>query len=412
MRISWVSNAPWARTGYGNQTLLFVPRIQALGHKVAITAFWGLEGGVLNWNGIPVYGRGYHPYGMDVVSAHAASFGADVVVTLIDAWVVEPAMFAPGTRWVAWYPIDHEPLPPPVRDKVSRAWRRFVYSRFGERMTQDAGLDCTYIPHGVDTKAFRPLDRVEARANLNWPMDKFVVGMVAANKGTPSRKAFPSHIEAFAELRRRHSDVMLYLHTVAGAETQGVDLRELLGAVGLRYGFPGRCNPREVDVLICDQYQNLIGYPDDYMAAVYNAMDVHFLASMGEGFGIPILEAQACGTPVIVGDWTAMPELCFSGWKVPREEAERFWTPLGAWQFLPRTGALVDALEAAYKMRGNEDYRRMARDGALAYDADKIAEKYWRPALADMAAAIDKWNMTIAAEPDTVAAAADARVER
>ncbi len=356
--------------------MLFVPRIQTLGHKVAITAFWGLEGGVLSWNGIPVYGRGYHPYGMDVISAHAASYGADVVITLIDAWVIEPAMFAPGMRWVAWYPVDHEPLPPPVRDKIARAWRRVVYSRFGERMTRDAGLDCIYIPHGVDTGVFRPGDHSEAREKLGWPADRYVIGMVAANKGNPSRKAWPAHLEAFAEFRRRHDDAMLYLHTTAGEQAQGVDIPRLLDALGLRYGYPGRCDPRDIDVLVCDQYQNLVGYPDDYMVAAYNAMDVHMLASMGEGFGIPILEAQACGTPVIVGDWTSMTELCFAGWSVPREEAERFWTPLGAWQFLPRIGAIVDALESAYRARGDEGYRQRARDG-LTYRKTPRSRSRW-----------------------------------
>lgn len=35
-------------------------------------------------------------------------------------------------------------------------------------------------------------------------------------------------------------------------------------------------------------------------------------------------------------------------------------------------------------MRGNADYRKRARDGALRYDADKVAEKYWKPVLAEM----------------------------
>ena len=35
-------------------------------------------------------------------------------------------------------------------------------------------------------------------------------------------------------------------------------------------------------------------------------------------------------------------------------------------------------------MRGNQDYRSRARDGALAYDADKITARYWVPVLAEM----------------------------
>jgi hypothetical protein len=60
-----------------------------------------------------------------------------------------------------------------------------------------------------------------------------------------------------------------------------------------------------------------------------------------------------------------MPELCFSGWKIPKSEAHPFYLPLGTYQFYPRVGAIVDALEAAYRMKGNEDYRERARKGAL-----------------------------------------------
>jgi glycosyltransferase involved in cell wall biosynthesis len=127
-----------------------------------------------------------------------------------------------------------------------------------------------------------------------------------------------------------------------------------------------------------------MGYPDHYMNAMYNALDVHALASMGEGFGIPIVEAQACGCPVIVGDWTANSELCFSGWKVDRKDAAPYYTPIGSYQFVPLVGALAECMELSYRMKGNADYRKRARDGAMAYDADKVLEKYWLPTLKEI----------------------------
>ena len=41
-------------------------------------------------------------------------------------------------------------------------------------------------------------------------------------------------------------------------------------------------------------------------------------------------------------------------------------------------------MEQAYKMRGNKDYRKRARKSVLAYDVDKIVEKYWKPVLAEI----------------------------
>jgi glycosyltransferase involved in cell wall biosynthesis len=395
MRINWLSNAPWARTGYGNQTLLFAPRIRELGHDVAMTAFYGLEGSVLDWNGMRVYPRGYDAYGGDVMGAHSAHFEADVLISLIDAWVVEPSM-APRTRWIPWFPIDHEPLPRAVAGKVSRAWRRIVFSKFGERMMLDAGLSCDYVPHGVDTAQFKPMsDRQAVRAELGWPLDKFVVGMVAANKGNPSRKSLTQNIAAFAALREKRDDVMLYLHTTAGEQQAGINLPEYLNALDLKFGYMGQCNANDVDVLFCDQYTSLIGFSEAYMAAVYNAMDVHLLVSMGEGFGIPILEAQACGCPVIVGDWTSMSELCFSGYTVAKSDAVRYWTPLAAWQWIAREPAITERLVDMYEQRSNINMRTAARVAAMAYDADAVTEKYWKPLL-------DCYQGELAAEPKIV----------
>lgn len=277
-----------------------------------------------------------------------------------------------------------EPLPRPVMQAVAPAYRRIVFSRFGERMVQDAGLDCYYVPHGVDTRAFRPVDRVQARKVAQLPDDKFIVGMVAANKGLPPRKAFFENLAAFAAFHKAHPDTLLYLHTPAGDHPEGTqmaNLPEYCTALGLVVGK---------DVLFPNQYQLMLGFPDQAMNDLYNSFDVHLLVSMGEGFGIPIVEAQASGCPVIVGDWTAMGELCFSGWKVSKKESTPYWTPLAAWQYTPHVGAIAERLEAAYRMSGNDDYRKRARDGALAYDADKVTEKYWKPVLADIEQSLER----------------------
>lgn len=377
MKILWSSNAPYAASGYGVQTKLFVPRIRALGHETAISAFWGLEGGLLNMDGIPIYPKGMMPYGQDTMAAHSAHFGADICISLIDAWVINPDMFQGKLKWVPYYPIDHDPLPPAVGRQVARAYKRIVFSRFGERMTNQAGLDCYYVPHGVETNVYKPIERKRAHEISRFPDDRFIVGMVAANKGQPSRKAFSENIAAFALLHKRHPDAWLYLHTTKGlnGEYGGQNLPEFLSYLGLQEGR---------DYGFCDPYLNLLGYPPEYMTAVYNDMDVHLLASMGEGFGVPILEAQACGCPVITGDWTAMSELTFSGWMVGRHEASPWWTPQGAFQFKPDVGAIYDRLEMAYQAKGNQELRDKARAGALAYDADLVTEQYWKPVLAEI----------------------------
>src|SRR5512143_3412242 len=107
MKINWFSNAPWAATGYGVQTKLFAPRVKALGYDVAITAFYGLEGSVINWSGIQIYPRWAHGYGMDIISAHTKHQQADIVLTLLDAWVFDAnSLRANGVKWVPWFMAD------------------------------------------------------------------------------------------------------------------------------------------------------------------------------------------------------------------------------------------------------------------------------------------------------------------
>lgn len=54
----------------------------------------------------------------------------------------------------------------------------------------------------------------------------------------------------------------------------------------------------------------LIGYiPNEDLPAIYNEAFAFLYPSFTEGFGIPILEAMACGTPVITSNLSAMPEI-------------------------------------------------------------------------------------------------------
>lgn len=374
MKINWWSNAPWASTGYGNQTRLFTKRIHALGYPMSITANYGLQGGRLMDGDIPIYPIVKHPFALDVMNEHAIHAGADCIISLFDIWPIDIQLDLP---WFPWFPIDNEPIPTPVLRVAHSATNGITMSRFGQRMAANSGLNTWYVPHGVETNIFKPVDRIEARKRLNLPQNAFIVGMVAANKGNPPRKAFFEQITAFAALKRKHADALLYLHTDDG--THGgdvVNLPQFCQRVGLRFG---------VDVLFVDQYSYALGLQYPYMVDLYNAFDVLSMVSLGEGFGIPLIEAQACGCPVITGDWTSMSELCFGGWKVDKKEAHPIYSDrMDAFQYIPDAGAIAERMEAAYDVRDNDEYRKFAREGALYYDADTILERDWKPVLAEM----------------------------
>jgi len=382
MRINWFSNSPAASTGYGNQTKLFVPRLaKLLDGGISITSFFGNQAGVLNINGVKVYPTFKHPYGQDVMGAHAVYDGADAIISLLDVWVVQPEGLP--VPWFPWFPIDHEPIPYNVLSVAKKATKGIVMSKFGKKMAEQAGLDVMYVPHAVDTKIFKQIDRTKAREYCGFPQDKFIVGMVAANKGNPSRKAFCEQIAGFAAFHSVHPDSLLYLHTDDG--THGgdcINLVRFVQRVGLEVGR---------DVVFADQYMYQLGFPDDYMVSAYNSMDVLLNVSLGEGFGIPIIEAQSCGCPVIVGDWTSMSELCLVGWKVPKNQALPVYHDFfDAFQYQVKAESVCELLEEAYKERGNEEMRGEAHRRMLKYDVDTVTERYWKPALKEIEQLIKK----------------------
>lgn len=293
------------------------------------------------------------------------------MLTLYDAWCFWPDVMS-RLRWLPWLPVDSEPLADCIKESILVAWKPIAYSRFGERMMRDAGLDPAYVPHGIDTEAFKPLnDKAGARQRLGLPEDKFLAVMVAANKGVPSRKSFPEIFDAWAQFTKGRSDCLLYLHTHPGPETLGMDLPHCAQKHGIDHD----------SIIFCDPYYNVLGYPTRYMCDLYNAADVLVNPAQGEGFGLPIVEAQACGCPVIVGDWTSMPELLFSGWAV---HGQRIYTPQAVWQYVPAVEEILWAIEQAFDDRGRSGVVERAREGALEFNVDRVTEEYWRPLLADV----------------------------
>lgn len=388
MRLTWLSNAPWSATGYGNQTRHFTKRFIKAGHPTAVIANYGHQGTPINYDGVQCYGQAFHPFCADVAAADSVDFRADVMFSFMDIWVMQGIDL--GVRWVQWVPVDHDPVPPLVAHVAKSAYRRIAISKFGQNRLEAVGLESGYVPNGVETDVFTPVVMPdEHRAIFQIPKDRFVVGMVAMNKGDPPRKAFWQNIKAFDEFHKKHPDTFLYLHTQDGhpQRAEQIDIVSFIEqATSLKIGK---------DVIFPPQHNMVLGFADKIMAELYSAMDVHLLVSMGEGFGIPILEAQSCGTPVIVGDWTSMSELCFSGWKVDKKDTIPIWSPLQSFMFMPRVEAITEKLEMAYQMKGNQDYRDRARKGAMAYDCDKIMEKYWLPELAHIQEMLDSEKKTV-----------------
>jgi glycosyltransferase involved in cell wall biosynthesis len=374
-KLMWHSNVPWGGTGYANQTALFTPRLKEK-YGVTISAFWGLEGNIIPWQGIPVLPGVGQTWGNETIEEHVRTvFGPDarkgLVVTLMDVWVLDPGVWR-RMNVANWVPVDHDPAPEPVRKFfLEGGGVPIAMSRFGQEALADFGA--LYVPHAVDTEAYKPYDRAESREATGLDPDAFIVGMVAANKGNPSRKCFDEAFQAFRVFHAKHPEAKLYIHSEVSGRFQGVNLLELLDAIGV---------PPEATVF-ADQYRTVhFPFPEETMARLYSAMDVLLSPSAGEGFGIPVLEAQACGTPVIVSDFTAQPELVGAGWTV---EGTKWWTPIGSWQFRPDVEDIVAALETAHRNHADPALATKAREKAETYDVDRVLTEHMLPALEQVA---------------------------
>lgn len=273
-------------------------------------------------------------------------------------------------------PVDHEPIPPPAVQVVRAMYRPIAYAPNGFRELRKAGFDPLYCPHGYNPATFYPMPKEEARKALGLTPDIFLVGTVAVNRGgIPSRKAWPQNLEAFAAFARDKPNARYYLHTdmCQDGYEAGVNLGNLIGQLGIGD-----------KVFFCDQtLYRRGGFPDDYMRAMYSSMDVLNAVSLGEGFGIPALEAQGCGTPVILSDFAAHRDLCFAGWHV--KDGLRFYDSQGSWTFIPEPRAIAAAMNNAYLSQSHfGELGKIAVAGAAEYAIDRVVAEHWKPAMEEI----------------------------
>ena len=385
--ISFVSNTPGQATGYGQQGAQLVERMVRHGLKVAALSNYGLEGAVgeLEFAGkkIPHYPRGFKQYSDDVIQPWHEDFKraypdvADAVFTLYDVWVYNdvPQRTEFPTRFISWVPLDHSSLPPAVAKWLLRPnVTPVTMSPHGQRQLEAAGIASTYIPHAIDTKVFKyretMSDGVNAREYLGVKPDEFLVGVVSANKanGLIHRKAYAELVLAWSVFVKKHPKAKLYLHCEPSGVMGGFDLPTLLQACGV----PG-------DSIIFPEMNRLrTGYSQEDMAALYSAFDVLANPSYGEGFGVPAVEAQACGTRVIASGWAGSKDLVSEdGWLL---QGVPFWDePQKAWWQIPLVDSIVASLEEA--VRADRGPSKVARDFASQFDAERVWKWGWLPFL-------------------------------
>lgn len=374
MKILWKSAHPDMPTGYGNQTALTLPRLKALGHEVAVSVTAGQDGHFSFWQGIPVFGRsGYTDLGEDTMGGDYAAFDADLLVTLFCTWVTKHPEAFRDMRTIHLTPVDCNPMS--IRDYrviADTGGTPAAVSQTGLEIMRKGGpgrepLDPLYLPHGIDVKLFAPpADRAADRGHHGFS-DNFVVGM-NFNNNDKFRKNLQESVRGFALFHKRHPDSLLCLHTMK-QWVEGYNFPALVNHLGI--GSAVRWSP---------QHEYLTGLvTGQALASWYGSLDV-LLGVGNEGFGLPAIEAQACGTPVILADASTGPELAGDGWLA---DGELWWNDIHQADWLHVSPqSVADCLEEAYEDARNR--REAARDNALHWDINKIVRDHWEPVLAEL----------------------------
>ena len=379
------SNSPGRPTGYGQQTEYLVNRMKRDGLDVAVQSNYGTEGMDTEWDTgygkIPEFARGYELYSTDVVLDNHEAWKAkhpdqpDALVTLYDTWVMQNLTFEKFRKILAWTPLDHTSMPPAVYAFLKKPnVVPIAMSPFGLKQMQEQGIEGIYIPHGIDTKVFKPtyeLNGMPTREFLGIGQDDYLIVMNSANKANKSihRKAFAENLLAFKLFRETHPNSYLYIHTEPTGVFGGFHLIRLAKSLGL---------PQEA-ILFPRPEDYRKGFTREQLAALYTAADVTLTTSYGEGFGIATIESQACGTPTITSSFAASQDL--AGPDSYLVAGQPFWDEAQmAWFSIPIISSIVEALRQAYEARTPEKSQQ-AIDFAKDFDVEKIWEEKWIPLL-------------------------------
>lgn len=284
---------------------------------------------------------------------------------------------------VLYTPIDNPQIPPGWIETMKVFDIVATPSKYGKAMItatdKELGNRVKIIYNGLDTENFYPIKNFKKVINLGETKidltDRYVIGFVGRNQW---RKDYFHLVKIFTEFKKKHKEAFLYMHTnPVDFQHDGGDIYELCRYFGLQLGE---------DYYVPVDHEDNKGIPRQGMNEVYNMMDVFLSCSLGEGFGLPYVEAMLAGVPVILPENTTSEELlrkpggdlrglmyktkntvCFGSFDLMRERP------------LPDPDLAFEALEIMYsrKQAGMKETIKLAREFALTITAEKMGKEFY-----------------------------------
>lgn len=226
--------------------------------------------------------------------------GADVL------WTPDPTLPQPSDNPRLLITVqDLNPMLPDGRPAWSR-WRRARrYRKLIDSIDQAAWRIC--VPSLATANSLQQhFPQLQTPlVQIPWfPSQEFHLGAQTRMKGTIPDSCYLLYVGAL----RQHKNWPLVLQVYAAlpAHLRAKHQLVMLGS-GHRSGKQGRDLAQKLG--IADRVLWLEGFSDSDLPALYAAASVFLFPSLLEGFGLPPLEAQACGTPVIAAATSSLPEV-------------------------------------------------------------------------------------------------------
>ena len=379
-KILWLSDSPFTCTGYSTISTNILNGLSELGHECYFQAhnYIGqtLPPGTKFEDGrelkFTILGTGMQPYSKDLLVPRIRELKPDVFGVLLDTFMLYPWYmeldYAPATS-LFYFPSDGEArLPLNCENVLKKCNVPVAMSKFAQKQSMDIHkLQTHYIPHAVDTKNYHPLSKQEKdMLKMKYGLQgKFVVGSVYRNQG---RKMADRMFKAFAKFAKNHEDAVLFCHSDPFDGAAVFDSMALINRLGIQ------------NRVVWSGMNFFKGFDYKQMNEVYNVMDVFFLSTSGEGFGVPTIEAMACEIPCVVTDYTTTKELlkengqCGLGVPVITELT-------GSWNVDRGIMDIDKAAEALENMYNNQKMReemgKIGREKVLKYYDWKVVIKEW-----------------------------------
>ena len=375
MRILLIGEAPWMQTGYGQPVKQIAEMWRGMGHSTVALAIGTKGPAAFDYGDLPVVMGDDEWWCQDILLDVCNMIRADLVVSLLDPWAIpEPGYnreINGGRPWLAWLPVDQEPAQRGLSEILNYCDGILPFSKFGAGVLRGQMPEryIQYTPLPVDLESFTiadPAGRRKAREAFGIRSGNFVAGLAGANT-LCDRKALAQQVEGFCQWAQgfEPEDKPYLLVKSAPYEQGGATLHELV---------------REMDclqqVMYLSKFARRYGFiAKATLAHYYQAIDVLLHASAAEGFGLQILEAQACGTDVIYAVNSSQPEVV-NGCGFAVRDSVREWSNYGGWWHRPSGEGVYQALREWQSNRDKFTPEQL-RANAERYSTAEVA-KVWQ----------------------------------